>query len=67
MTDRWQKFTEECINEKQLDELSKYCDEFLIHGVDAEGKSGGKMDFTIGSALDLFGGKLPYNEIKNIK
>ena len=29
--------------------------------------SGGKMDFTIGSALDLFGGKLPYNEIKNIK
>lgn len=41
MTDRWQKFTEEFINEKQLDELSKYCDEFLIHGVDAEGKSGG--------------------------
>lgn len=105
VTDRWQKFTEECINEKQLDELSKYCDEFLIHGVDVEGKSGGmekelveilakwnkipityaggisstkqieefkrisggKMDFTIGSALDLFGGKLPYNEIKNIK
>ncbi len=105
VTDRWQKFTEECINEKQLDKLSEYCDEFLVHGVDAEGKSGGmekelveilakwnkipityaggissieqidefkkisggKMDFTIGSALDLFGGKLPYDEIKNIK
>ena len=24
----------------------------------------GKVDFTIGSALDLFGGKLPYDNIK---
>ena len=84
-----------------LDQLSGYCDEFLIHGVDVEGKgagmekelvqmlgswqgvpityaggigslkdletfrkeSGGTVDFTIGSALDLFGGKIPYEEI----
>ena len=26
-------------------------------------ESGGKVDFTIGSALDLFGGKIPYAEI----
>ena len=25
----------------------------------------GKIDFTIGSALDLFGGKIPYDVIKN--
>ena len=27
-------------------------------------KTGGKVDFTIGSALDLFGGHLPYEQIK---
>ena len=26
--------------------------------------SGGKLDFTIGSALDLFGGKIPYETVK---
>lgn len=26
-------------------------------------ESGGKVDFTIGSALDLFGGKIPYAEV----
>jgi phosphoribosylformimino-5-aminoimidazole carboxamide ribotide isomerase len=26
----------------------------------------GKIDFTIGSALDLFGGSLPYESIKKI-
>ena len=101
VTDRWQKFTEEKVNEETLETLSKYCDEFLVHGVDVEGKSGGmeeelvkilanwnkipityaggisteeqiekfnelsegKMDYTIGSALDLFGGNLKYDEI----
>ena len=85
--------------------MAEYCSEFLVHGVDSEGKSGGmekelvsilskwnripityaggiasmeqinefretcggKMDFTIGSALDIFGGHLPYDTIKNIK
>lgn len=105
VTDRWQKFTDVVVTKDTLEELSTYCDEFLIHGVDVEGKSGGmeeelvkiladfnaipvtyaggistmeqieefrkisgeKVDFTIGSALDLFGGNLKYTKIKNIK
>ena len=27
----------------------------------------GKIDFTIGSALDLFGGQIPYDVIKNYR
>ena len=84
-----------------LTEISGYCDEFLVHGVDVEGKasgieeelvrllsrhkknvityaggignlddlerlrilSEGQIDFTIGSALDLFGGEIPYKEV----
>lgn len=101
VTDRWQKFTEVQLDEEVLDLLSGYCDEFLIHGVDVEGKSGGieeelvkmlgrwnkipityaggigsmeqlvhfseisggKIDFTIGSALDLFGGNILYENV----
>ena len=101
VTDRWQKFTEVKLTEDILDELSEKCDEFLVHGVDVEGKasgveeklvellgswgkqpvtyaggigsmeelmhfqkiSDGKLDFTIGSALDLFGGKISYEQI----
>lgn len=104
VTDRWQTFTNVEVNEILLDELADYCDEFLVHGVDVEGKasgvekelvkllaswkkipityaggigsiedlqefkelSGGIMDFTIGSALDLFGGYIPYKIIKNL-
>ena len=29
------------MNLETLKKLSEYCDEFLIHGVDVEGKSGG--------------------------
>lgn len=105
VTDRWQKFTDEKVNLETLKKLSEYCDEFLIHGVDVEGKSGGmeeelvrlladfteipityaggigtmeqiqkfreisngRMDFTIGSAIDLFGGPMPYEQIKSIR
>ncbi len=105
VTDRWQKFTDVMVDKDTLENLSMYCDEFLVHGVDVEGKSGGmeeelvkilanfdtipvtyaggiatkeqieqfriisqgKVDFTIGSALDLFGGKLKYEEVKTIK
>lgn len=101
VTDRWQTFTEEKVTVELLEKLSGYCDEFLIHGVDVEGKGAGmevelvkmlsdydkipityaggiasmeqieqfgkisnkKLDFTIGSALDLFGGNLSYNKI----
>lgn len=41
VTDRWQKYTQEIINNETLDMLKEYCDEFLIHAVDVEGKSQG--------------------------
>lgn len=41
VTDRWQKFTDVRITHEVLDELSQYCDEFLIHAVDVEGKVSG--------------------------
>ena len=104
VTDRWQKFTNVVVSAELMDKLSGYCDEFLIHGVDVEGKSSGvelelvqmlanwnkmpityaggigsmedlevfreacdgKLDFTIGSALDLFGGSISYEIIKKL-
>ncbi len=104
VTDRWQTFTNVEVTPQLLDDISQYCDEFLVHGVDVEGKSSGvelelvkiladwnkipityaggigsmedlktfetmsegKLDFTIGSALDLFGGKIPYEIVKNL-
>ena len=41
VTDRWQKFTEEEVTEPLLHHLTEYCDEFLIHAVDVEGKNSG--------------------------
>lgn len=101
VTDRWQKFTDEVITEELLDELSQYCDEFLIHAVDVEGKANGiekklvsllgawgkipltyaggvhsfedlrlikklghnRVNVTIGSALDLFGGSMKFEDV----
>ncbi len=101
VTNRWQKFTDVCIDENIFYELSKYCDEFLVHAVDVEGKASGieeevakilgrlenlkvtyaggissfadldilkelgngKVDFTIGSALDIFGGKMQFDSV----
>lgn len=101
VTDRWQKFTDEVITEELLDELSQYCDEFLIHAVDVEGKASGiekalvsllgdwgkipltyaggvhsfedlrlikelghnRVNVTIGSALDLFGGSMKFEDV----
>ncbi len=94
VTERWQNFTQVEVNAKTLDTLSRYCSEFLVHGVDVEGKckgvdlalvellakaspivttyaggarsiqdaylvnerGKGRIDLTIGSALDIFGG-----------
>ena len=44
VTDRWQKFTEERVTPQLLDELESYCDEYLIHAVDVEGKARGIED-----------------------
>ncbi|CAL5334527.1 unnamed protein product [Camellia sinensis] len=38
VTDRWQKFTDVCLDQKILDFLAIHADEFLVHGVDVEGK-----------------------------
>ena len=104
VTDRWQKFTEVKVTRKVLEEMASYCDEFLIHAVDVEGKQSGietdlvailaeyngvrityaggvstlkdiellkqigqnKIDVTVGSAIDLFGGTLKYEEVIEI-
>lgn len=101
VTDRWQTFTNMIVNEYSLKKLSAFCSEFLIHGVDVEGKQqgmdeelvallaehapipcvyaggvrsfedleklnqagNGRIDVTVGSALDLFGGPLPYRDV----
>lgn len=101
VTDRWQHFTKEKITTELLDRLSSYCDEFLIHAADVEGKcqgiekdlvrllgdwgkipityaggisdyqdithikeiGDGRINITIGSALDLFGGNLNYETV----
>ena len=44
VTDRWQKFTDLEVNGPTLRMLSEYCAEFLVHGVDVEGKRCGIED-----------------------
>ncbi|MGN0131521.1 MAG: phosphoribosylformimino-5-aminoimidazole carboxamide ribotide isomerase [Lachnospiraceae bacterium] len=101
MTDRWQKKSAEKVDLDLLESLSVYCDEYLIHAVDVEGKNSGietelvemlssydglpvtyaggvhsyedlemlrslgknRINVTIGSALDLFGGELEFERI----
>ena len=36
VTDRWQKYTTFALNKESVAELSQYCDEFLVHGVEVE-------------------------------
>ncbi|XP_050380123.1 1-(5-phosphoribosyl)-5-[(5-phosphoribosylamino)methylideneamino] imidazole-4-carboxamide isomerase, chloroplastic isoform X2 [Argentina anserina] len=38
VTDRWQKFSDVYLDKDILDFLANYADEFLVHGVDVEGK-----------------------------
>lgn len=101
VTNRWQKFTELSLSSDTFGALADYCDQFLIHAADVEGKKEGideelvsllaqyspipvtyaggvnsindlerirdagnfKIDVTVGSALDLFGGNLKYKDI----
>ncbi len=57
VTDRWQKFTKEKVSLELLDKLAGYCDEFLVHAVDVEGKQSGIQT----ELVELLGawGKLP--------
>lgn len=104
VTDRWQKLTEERVEEELLERLSGYCDEFLVHAVDVEGRAEGieeelaallgawgklpvtyaggvhsyedlrllkklgkgRLNVTVGSALDLFGGPLEWQKVLEI-
>ena len=44
VTDRWQQFTDFMITQDNLRLLAASCDEFLVHGVDVEGKQCGIME-----------------------
>ncbi|MEF3304320.1 phosphoribosylformimino-5-aminoimidazole carboxamide ribotide isomerase [Paenibacillus sp. GYB003] len=101
VTNQWRTFSDFEVNASGIARLEAYCDEFLIHAVDVEGKregvqeklaaslaewttipttyaggarsladlerfrdiTGGRLDITIGSALDIFGGQLPYRDV----
>lgn len=101
VTDRWQRFTRVELTPQTLGALAASCAEFLVHGVDVEGRQlgidealvellgaasplpvtyaggasaledldrvkrlgRGRVDLTIGSALDIFGGALPYADV----
>ena len=53
MTDRWQKKTETKLTLEVMEELAAYCDEFLIHAVDVEGKAQG-IEEELVSMLGMF-------------
>ena len=102
VTNRWQNFTDEKVEASLFEKLAPYCDEFLVHATNVEGKkqgpdekllkilsesaskytityaggiatmedielinniSNGKLNFTVGSALDLYGGNLKYEKL----
>lgn len=101
VTNKWTQYTDFAVTPESLVELGQYCDEFLVHGVDVEGKmcgieeelvellglyspvpvtyaggvrsiddmelvkklGKGKVHCTVGSALDMFGGSLPYADV----
>lgn len=58
VTDRWQKFTDEVVDERTLDMLKDYCSEFLIHAVDVEGKNQG-IEERLVRALGGWNGDIP--------
>ena len=57
VTDRWQKMTKQRVTAELMDELMQYCDEFLIHAVDVEGKSQG-IEKELATLLGAWG-KIP--------
>ena len=104
VTDRWQKFTDVEVTAETIARLQSFCDEFLIHAADVEGRKNGveqelvsllghldtvpvtyaggvgscedvrrikeagknRLNVTVGSALDLFGGPLSFEKILRI-
>lgn len=56
VTDRWQNFTDTQLTAETMRELSQYCCEYLVHGVDVEGRmSGIEPDLVrlLGSSCEL--------------
>ncbi len=60
VTDRWQKFTKEKISVSLLNKLASYCDEFLVHAVDVEGKASGIEKSLVSLLADWSGLKITY-------
>lgn len=58
VTDRWQKYAREELNEELLIHLSDSADEFLVHGIDAEGKRKG-FDRELVKLLSKIAPKIP--------
>lgn len=69
-TNRWQTVTDVTVDKDLFDMLGEYCDEFLVHAVDAEGKSAGIDERLIGKLADAgrpvcyAGGISSYDDIK---
>lgn len=57
VTDRWQNYTKVELTEQTMEDLSVFCDEFLVHAVDVEGQASGIED----PVVELLGnwGKIP--------
>ena len=73
MTDRWQNKTEHEFNAELLEKLSGYCDEFLVHAVDSEGKQAGPQEDVLeilrtysGKPVTYAGGIATYDDIRSI-
>lgn len=74
VTDRWKNFTNIILSLKLLKELDSYCDEYLIHGVDVEGKKQGMEKELIkmlgeheGNPITYAGGVSSYWDIELLK
>ena len=60
VTDRWQTFTKVKLDKERLDLLAGECDEFLIHGVDVEGKASGVEEELVRLLADWGGTDMTY-------
>ena len=60
VTDRWQKETDIRITSALLEKLSDFCDEFLIHAVDVEGKRNGMEEELLGKLAKWQGIPITY-------
>jgi phosphoribosylformimino-5-aminoimidazole carboxamide ribotide isomerase len=52
-TDRWQKISSVSITEETLCDLGEFCDEFLVHAVDVEGRQQGIDIELVGLLADI--------------